>query len=105
MECPSDHWVETLTGLGATGAEIALAFTADRILQGHPLIPVLQVTDNARLSVEDVDLVLSSAEVASVTNAIYSLLLNTAEGNYTVRAWQRRNADFQVTRGLYGVST
>jgi len=105
MECPSDHWVETLTGLGATGAEIVLAFTADRVLQGHPLIPVLQVTNNANLSANDIDLLLPSSDAAVETKAIYSLLLNTAEGNYTVRAWQRQNTDFQVTRGLYGVST
>lgn len=106
MECPSDHWVETLTGLGATGAELVLAYTEDRILQGHPLIPVLQLSNNATLPSEDIDWHSSGNEsIEAIAEAVFGLVLQTVSGTYTAKAWHKGNTDFQVTRGLFGVST
>ncbi len=37
METPTDHWVETATGLEATtGVDLILAHTGEHPLQGHP---------------------------------------------------------------------
>src|SRR5437588_324969 len=47
MEAPSDHWVETLTGLAATGVELVLVHTSGRPVQGHRLVPLLQVTSDS----------------------------------------------------------
>src|SRR5215207_3284220 len=44
MEAPTDHWVETATGLGATGVEIMLAHVAGHPLQAHRMIPLLQAS-------------------------------------------------------------
>lgn len=105
MQCPSDHWVETITGLGASGVEIILAFTSDRVLQGHPLLPVLQITTNSKLQAEDVDLNLTAETANEQAKLIFDLLLRTAEGRHLAMAWQRNNVDFQVSRGHFGVST
>lgn len=105
MQCPTDHWVETITGLGACGIELILAFTSDRILQGHPLLPVLQVTENTSVLPDDVDLHLASDNSTERTQALFQLLLQTAEGKHTPAAWRRENVDFQVSRGRFGVST
>ncbi len=105
MQCPSDHWVETITGLGASGVEIILTFTSDRVLQGHPLLPVLQITANSKLQAEDVDLSLTARTANEQAKLIFDLLLLTAEGLHLAMAWQRNNVDFQVSRGHFGVST
>ena len=39
MEAPTDHWVETATGLGATGVEVMLAHVAGHPLAGAPYDP------------------------------------------------------------------
>lgn len=44
MDAPSQHWVETLSGLGATGVEIILAYGEKFPSQAHPFIPTLQFT-------------------------------------------------------------
>ena len=43
METPTEHWVETVTGLAATGVEIIIALVGDRPMQAHPFVPMLQV--------------------------------------------------------------
>ncbi len=105
MDCPTDHWVETTTGLGASGVELVLVFTSDRVLQGHPLLPVLQITESTKLPAEDVDLHLASGTSTERARLLFDLLLRTAEGRHVAASSQRNNLDFQVSRGRFGVST
>src|SRR6267143_3786394 len=58
MQTPTDHPVETLTGLGATGVEVMLVCIAKAVWQSHPMVPLIQAS-GAELS-QDLDLVLSS---------------------------------------------
>ena len=44
METPTQHWVETITGLAATGVELIIALIGERPMQTHPFVPVLQIT-------------------------------------------------------------
>ncbi|MEW6636771.1 MAG: UxaA family hydrolase, partial [Actinomycetota bacterium] len=46
MRAPTDHWLETATGLGATGVEVMLAHVAERPLQAHRMVPLLQTSSN-----------------------------------------------------------
>ena len=45
-EAPTDHWIETATGLGATGVEVMVAHVAGRPLQAHRMIPLLQISSD-----------------------------------------------------------
>ncbi len=108
MEAPADHWVETLTGLGATGVELVLVHTAGRPLQAHRLIPVLQVAtlpDGAPREPyhDDLDLLLTG-DPAGWADQLLALVLRVAGRDYTPRAAAGGNTDFQFTRGLLGVS-
>jgi altronate dehydratase len=106
METPTEHWVETLTGLAATGVEIILAHIGEQPMQGHPLVPVVQVTSNPLVPaafVADLDLVLAG-EADSWNNQILSLLVSTLQREYTPRLYQQGNIDFQLTRGFLGVT-
>lgn len=47
MQTYTDHWVEALTGLAATGVEIILSLLSETVpfsLQSHPMIPLIQAT-------------------------------------------------------------
>ncbi len=106
METPTNHWVETLTGLGATGVEIILTHVGEHPMQAHPLIPLLQMTahDKVRGRYEsDMDLVLD-ANPSHWLEQVVNLITASASRTYVPKLYQQGNIDFQLTRGLLGLS-
>jgi altronate dehydratase len=106
MEAPTDHWVETATGLGATGVEVMLAHVVGRPLQAHRMIPLLQISSDPETSeryAEDLDLVLEG-DPSSWTGQMLEAVSAVASREYTPRLFGAGNTDFQFTRGLLGVS-
>ena len=105
MEMQTAHWVETLTGLGAAGVELVVVGVGGHPLSGHPMIPVLQVAaeDLSQRFREDVDLILTGGP-AEWRQGVLDLIRNTAAGSHAPRAVVVGNTDFQITRGLLGVS-
>lgn len=107
MASPTADCTEIITGLGATGVEIVLATVGEHPLQGHPLVPVLQISGNAEVCARfgaDLDLILEQpAEMWP--NRVLDLLIRTAGREYTAKAAALGNTAFQVTRGLLGVSS
>jgi altronate dehydratase len=106
MEAPTGHWTEALSGLGATGVGLLLAHVGEHPLQGHPLIPMLQVSAVPQvLSAygDDLDGELSTDDEAAARQAL-DLLVEAASRRLRPRLWERGNTDFQITRGLLGVS-
>jgi hypothetical protein len=106
METPSTDWVETLTGLGATGVELIVAYIGDHPMQSHPLVPVIQVTAEALVQTRygvDLDLRLQD-DPAGWSEQILSRLAEVISGDYMPTLHRQGNVDFQITRGLLGVS-
>jgi len=106
MDSQTDHWVEILTGLAATGVDAVVAVVNGESMQGHPLVPVLQITDSDALAIhagEDIDLVLGSPADAWPAE-IAALLQRTLSGGYTPMSARQRNVDLQITRGRMGIS-
>ncbi|MEM7345122.1 MAG: UxaA family hydrolase, partial [Chloroflexota bacterium] len=106
METPTGHWVETLTGLGATGVDIIIAAIEDRPRQGHPFIPTLQITastDIGKQYGDDIDLWVSDNE-ADGTTQLFQRLEEILNKSYIPKSYKVGNVDFQITRGLLGVS-
>jgi altronate dehydratase len=101
MANPRQHWGETLAGLGASGVEIMLGYVEGYLLAGHPLVPVLQFSAGAE-SLDDLDAALS--ETDDVSGRLLDLLVAALSGDHTPRHQLVGNHDFQVTRGLLGVS-
>ena len=99
METPTRHFVEALTGLGATGVDAIIAYVGEQARQGHPLVPMLQI--GARNEVPDVDL---SAGAQNLFEELAGLLPRITTGDYRPTALRTQNTDFQMTRGLLGVS-
>ena len=103
METPTEHWIETLTGLGATGVELMLAHVDGQPRQAHPLVPLLQVASASASPSVDVDLTLTGP-ASTWTDALLRLLLDTASRDYAPKLYALGNTDFQVSRGLLGIS-
>lgn len=106
METPTEHWAETLTGLGGVGVEAILAYADLHPVEGHPLVPVLQVTTTespAHQFAADMDAVLDS-DPEGWPQALAILLAETLEGQRQPKAVRTGNIGFQFTRGLLGVS-
>lgn len=103
MDAPSRHWVETLSGLGATGVELVLAYVDTIAEQGHPFIPMLEFTNDAGASSPDVDVILQgSAEECAVQ--IEASMCQMLTGEISPRAASQENRDFQITRAQLGVT-
>ena len=101
MANPRQHWGETLAGLGACGVELMLAYVEAYPLAGHPLVPVLQVSDSAAAAT-DLDAILDDG--AELAGQLLQLLVATMAGEHKPRHQLTGNQDFQVTRGLLGIS-
>ncbi len=101
MEAPTDQPTETLTGLGATGVDMALAHIVGAPLQSHVMVPLIQVsTDATTQAAYGADLDLMTANV----DALLSLIVKVASRQYTPKLHGKGNTDFQLTRGLLGIS-
>ena len=101
METPTDQPTETLTGLGATGVDLALAHIVGAPLQSHVMVPLIQVsTDATTQSNYGTDLDAVSADV----DDLLALIIEVASRQYIPKLHGKGNTDFQLTRGLLGIS-
>jgi altronate dehydratase len=106
MEAPTDHWVETATGLGATGVEVMLAHVGGHPLQAHRMIPLVQASSDSETlekHAEDLD-VLLEGDPSGWTEQLLETIAAVASRAYVPRLFEAGNTDFQFTRGLLGVS-
>lgn len=101
MSNPRQHWGETLAGMGASGVELMLGYVAGYPLAGHPLVPVLQVSGSASPA-DDFDAIF--AECDDLPSDLLTLILAALKGDHIARHQRTGTEDFQVTRGLLGVS-
>ncbi|MGA1196478.1 MAG: altronate hydrolase, partial [Candidatus Latescibacterota bacterium] len=106
METQTDHWVETLTGLGGTGAEIIIACTGEHPMQGHPLVPMIQIAAHDNLfQVFNLDYDLAFTDnIHQNTQTLLDTLIAVASRQVTPKSANIGNTDFQFARGLLGVS-
>ena len=101
METPTDQPTEILTGLGATGVGLALAHIVGAPLQSHVMAPLIQAsTDYNTQTNFGADLDLASVDV----DEMLTLIVEVASRRYTPKLHGKGNTDFQLTRGLLGVS-
>ena len=104
MDCPTVHWVETLSGLGATGPDLILVLATGHPVQGHPFIPTVEFGLGPNAS-PDLDLSLDpNLPVSEQVTRILSVAEEVLSGSRRVRALQTGNIDFQITRGPTGIS-
>ena len=103
----TDNRIENMAGLGGCGVQLVLSVVDRSAQPGHPFIPTLQFAEADRVGAipaDEIDGFLSGrAEQDSA--AILEMLVETAAGRHMAAATAQGNTDFQITRGLLGVST
>jgi altronate dehydratase len=116
MQTPTENAAEVLTGLGGTGVEIMLAHIDRTPLQSHPMIPLLQMSSDAHVCERfgaDLDLSLcadandhcgADSGAESIEKALISRIGETASRRYVPKLYAQGHSQFQLTRGLLGVS-
>lgn len=108
MQTPTSDSLETVTGLGATGAQIILHYAGNATSPSHPMIPVLQMSAESSVVNRyggDLDASLNSdASIPSLVSQLEELIANTASRTYQPKLFGRGTAGFQLTRGLLGIS-
>ena len=101
METPTEQPTETLTGLGATGVDLALAHIVGAPLQSHVMVPLIQISTNGATQANyGADLDLATADV----DEWLGIIVEVASRRYTPKLHGKGNTDFQLTRGLLGIS-
>jgi hypothetical protein len=106
MATPTDHPVEIITGLGATGVDVVLAYVGAHPVQGHPLTPVLEMataTDCPPDLIPELDLLLDGNSDTWPVQML-ARLGDLAAHRYTPQQIRMGNIDFQITRGWMGIS-
>ena len=87
-----------------------LAHVGEHPLQGHPMIPLLQVASNAGTVAADGSDIDAEVDCSggidddARARQLLELVMEVASRNRVPRAVEQRNTDFQLTRGLLGVS-
>ena len=109
MSTPTAHVVENLTGLCATGVQSVLAHVEGIPIQGHPMIPVIQVTTDSKAAGKfnkDLDYVIHPEEagIEHTGRHLLHMICETVSLHTLPRLWNAGNTDFQITRGRLGVS-
>ena len=108
MESQTDNPVETFTGLGATGVELMLCHVGRNPLQGHPMLPLVQVTADPAVAQRygsDLDRILSAGrDPAELVTELVELVADVASFRYRPKLWSRGITEFQLTRGHLGLS-
>ena len=108
METPTENPVETFTGLGATGVDLMLCHIGRIPLQGHPMLPLVQVTADPAVAARygsDLDRVLASErDPAGIVDALATLVADVASCRRRPKLWSRGVTEFQLTRGRLGLS-
>ncbi len=99
MATPTEHAVEILTGLAATGVDLILAGVHGHPLQVHPMVPVIQISSH---EMPHMDLARLSTNASGLPTRVLDRVLDVASRRYTPMLVAQGYHDFQMTRGLLG---
>lgn len=106
MRMPGTDWMETVTGLGAGGAQQVLTHVAGGTLSAQRFVPVVQFSSDPETVGrygEDLDAVVSG-DADDQAGVALGTLAAVAGRRQLPRAVAVGNVGFQITRGLLGTS-
>jgi altronate dehydratase len=90
MRTPTDDPTEIITGLGATGVELIVVWNEGAPIQSHPFIPTVEIRPQ-HFNTEKI-----------TARELIEFILRAASGEFPTAS--PAYTDFQITRGLEGVS-
>lgn len=106
MRMPGTDWLETATGMVASGAQMVLAHVTGGSITSPRMVPLVQVTSDRETADrfgEDLDAVLTGHAEEMAKGAVDALRA-VASREVEPRARVAGDVGFQITRGLLGTS-
>jgi altronate dehydratase len=103
MAMSGDHLIESLTGMGSSGASLFVVHESGVPAQGHPFIPTVQIASDTASST--CDQCLGDLPALERAASILAALSRAWTDRQLPKAQASGNVDFQVSRGWFGVST
>ena len=103
MAMSGDHLIESLTGMGSSGANLFLVHEGAIPAQGHPFIPTVQIASDTATGA--IDYCIANLPAHERAASILAALSRAWTGQHRPKAQASGNVDFQVSRGWFGVST
>jgi altronate dehydratase len=112
MHSISQNISELLTGIGGTGVEVIIAFVGERCVEGHPMLPVVQVgvdgAAGAGGSDDGIDLPWtptdSETEQQTQRDQLLSFMVGTINRTVAPKLFGTTFVNFQMSRGTTAVS-
>lgn len=105
MDNASADWLETATGLGATGATALIVFADEHPRQPHRFVPTIQVgTTGEGKGMDAVMGTSGDGTEGGLTARLLRLVELAGAGEFVPATAPRANVGFQVSRGRFGVS-
>lgn len=108
METPTENAVEAFAGLGAASVDLMLCHMGRTPLQGHPMLPLVQVTALPAVAARygsDIDRVFAPEQgIAAIVAVLADLVAEVASGRCRPVLWSRGVTEFQLIRGRLGLS-
>ena len=109
MDTPTQHRVERISGLAASGCSRIILFkNGSEFIQGNPLVPTyaVRIDDGIEVETEDSDLVLnpSCLDPRTACERVLEYCLGAGPQRKKPVSQLFGNTDFQITRGHLGIS-
>ena len=105
VDVPSGNWQEIITAMGAAHVHCLLQVGSDVSLPGHPFIPMLHVSKRDHTEVDlALDGNIHGSDIHVDIQALVNKIEQTLDGRYVPVKTRLRNYDFQISRGMYGIS-
>lgn len=103
MHATTSNMAELLTGLGATGVEVMIAFVEGSCVEPHPLVPVIQVTHAGMMKDADFKFDMAASE-CDEAQRLAELVQAVCERATVPKLFNSACTNIQISRGRKGVS-
>ena len=108
METPTRTRWRRSRAWARTGVDLMLCHAGQTPLQGHPMLPLVQVTAVPEVAAQygsDLDGVLALEHgIDAIVAELATLIADVASARYRPALWSRGVTEFQLTRGRLGLS-
>jgi len=104
MHASTANIAELLTGVGATGVEVIVAFVEGSCAEPHPLIPVVQTTHAGVMKDADIKFSFGADGEAAEAQRLADTIQRIYEREDVPKLYQSANTHVQIPRGTKGIS-
>jgi altronate dehydratase len=104
MHAPTLNMSELLTGLGATGVEVMVAFVEGSCVEPQPLVPIIQTTHTGAMKDVDFKFDFDKADEETEAQRLADYIMRVYERDTVPKLFNSACTHVQISRGMKGIS-